>query len=82
MTGSEWREGVSLSSDLSLIISNVIESDFGIFKCRQHELVDSDEATYKLYQGKMRKRYAASIYVEYNNLDSMYMYDNIHIKYT
>ncbi|NP_001187155.1 CD4-1 molecule precursor [Ictalurus punctatus] len=43
----------SLSSDSSLIISNVEKSDFGIFKCEQHHLVETITDTYKLYEVMM-----------------------------
>ncbi|KAI5620451.1 CD4-1 molecule isoform X1, partial [Silurus asotus] len=46
---TEWQGRISLSSDFSLIISRVNASDFGTFKCLQHELVNEQATTYILY---------------------------------
>ncbi|KAF4088376.1 hypothetical protein AMELA_G00082290 [Ameiurus melas] len=43
----------SLSPDSSLIISTVDKSDFGIFKCEQHHLMDTTADTYILYEVTM-----------------------------
>ncbi|XP_058252912.1 CD4-1 molecule isoform X2 [Hemibagrus wyckioides] len=48
-----WQGRISLTTDFSLHISNVTAIDFGIFKCDQHELVNSISDTYKLYQVTM-----------------------------
>ncbi|MCJ8728868.1 hypothetical protein PDJAM_G00009040, partial [Pangasius djambal] len=44
---------LSLSSDWSLIILPVLESDFGIFRCEQHELMTTITHRYKLYHVTM-----------------------------
>ncbi|KAB5587060.1 hypothetical protein PHYPO_G00008570 [Pangasianodon hypophthalmus] len=49
----KWQGRLSLTSDWSLIISPVLESDFGIFRCEQHELVSSTTNRYKLYRVTM-----------------------------
>ncbi|MCI4374712.1 hypothetical protein PGIGA_G00009090 [Pangasianodon gigas] len=48
-----WHGRLSLTSDWSLTISPVIESDFGIFRCEQHELVSVTTNRYKLYRVTM-----------------------------
>lgn len=49
-----WKDRVSLSSNFSLIISPVLDSDFGHFKCVQYELTKEDTKQYKLYRGECR----------------------------
>ncbi|XP_076827207.1 CD4-1 molecule isoform X2 [Brachyhypopomus gauderio] len=50
-TGTEphWKDRVSVSKDLSLVISPVLEHDFKIFRCEQHNFIDKKETIYKLY---------------------------------
>ncbi|XP_062847675.1 CD4-1 molecule [Trichomycterus rosablanca] len=48
-----WKDRVSLSSDFSLIISPVLNSDFNLFRCKQYELTKDDVKEYKLYRVNM-----------------------------
>lgn len=73
---ANWQGRIFLTTDYSLHISSVNENDFGIFKCEQHELMASVSETYKLYQGKMRKRHITNIcYILDNNPDITYIDD-------
>ncbi|XP_026854945.2 CD4-1 molecule [Electrophorus electricus] len=45
-----WQDRLSFSSDLSLFISPVLDNDFGLFRCQQHEYLTIKETKYQLYR--------------------------------
>lgn len=74
---TNWQRRVSLTENFSLRISPVTENDFGIFKCDRHELMNNKVTTFKLYEGKMKKRYDTNICCVLDNNPDIMLKDTI-----